>query len=62
VHYVPVHLQPFYRKNFGFNAGDFPVAEKFYERELSIPMYPALTDKDLNYISQTIVETLDKAK
>jgi UDP-4-amino-4,6-dideoxy-N-acetyl-beta-L-altrosamine transaminase len=62
VHYVPVHLQPFYRKNFGFNAGDFPVAEKFYERELSIPMYPALTDKDLNYISQTIAEILDKTK
>ena len=62
VHYIPVHLQPFYRKNFGFNSGDFPIAEKFYERELSIPMYPALTDKDLEYISKTIVETLDKIK
>ena len=62
VHYVPVHLQPFYRKNFGFKSGDFPIAEKFYERELSIPMYPLLTDKDLNYISKTIIETLNKIK
>ena len=62
VHYVPVHLQPFYRKNFGFNVHDFPIAEKFYERELSIPMYPDLTDDDLNYISNTIIEALDKLK
>ena len=62
VHYVPVHLQPYYRKTFGFKPGDFPVAEKFYERELSIPMYPQLTDKDLNYISKSIIETLDKSK
>lgn len=62
VHYVPVHLQPFYRKNFGFKAHDFPVAERFYERELSIPMYPALTEEDLEYISNTIIETLDKIK
>lgn len=54
VHYIPVHLQPFYRKNFGFKKGDFPTAEKFYEREISIPIYPSLTEEDVNYISQTI--------
>ena len=62
VHYVPVHLQPFYRKNFGFKAGDFPIAERFYERELSIPIYPSLEGKDLSYISKTIIDTLDKMK
>ncbi len=62
VHYVPVHLQPFYGKNYGFNAGDFPIAEKFYERELSIPIYPLLTIRDLSYISKTIIETLNRAK
>lgn len=62
VHYIPVHLQPFYRKNFGFKPGDFPVAEKFYEQEISIPMYPALTNEDLEYIAGTIIETVEKAK
>lgn len=62
VHYVPVHLQPFYRNNFGFKHGDFPIAEIFYERELSIPMYPALLNEDLDYITRSIVETLDKIK
>jgi UDP-4-amino-4,6-dideoxy-N-acetyl-beta-L-altrosamine transaminase len=58
VHYVPVHLQPFYRKNYGFKIGDFPVAEKFYEREISIPVYPSLQEEDLNYIANTILENL----
>jgi UDP-4-amino-4,6-dideoxy-N-acetyl-beta-L-altrosamine transaminase len=54
VHYIPIHLQPYYRKNFGFQPGDFPVAEKFYEQEMSIPVYPQLETEDLEYISQTI--------
>ena len=62
VHYVPVHFQPFYRKNYGFKPGDFPIAEKFYERELSIPMYPSLTENDLEYIFSTIIETLNRAR
>ncbi len=61
VHYIPVHLQPFYRRNYGFMAGDFPIAEKFYEREISIPIYPSLEEEDLNYISKTIVEALESA-
>lgn len=62
VHYIPVHLQPFYRKKFGFKAGDFPVAEKFYEREISIPIYPTLTKKDLKFITNAIKKTLDSYK
>jgi len=62
VHYVPVHLQPFYRKTFGFKTGDFPIAEKFYEREFSIPMYPLLENDDLVYISRTIIEAVESLK
>ena len=62
VHYIPVHLQPFYRKKFGFKPGDFPVSEKFYEQEISIPMYPTLTNEDLEYITAAIIETVEKAK
>jgi UDP-4-amino-4,6-dideoxy-N-acetyl-beta-L-altrosamine transaminase len=62
VHYVPVHLQPFYKNNFGFKHGDFPIAEIFYERELSIPMYPALSNEELGYITRSIIETLEKKK
>jgi len=62
VHYVPVHLQPFYSDNFGFKKGDFPAAEKFYEEEISIPMFPSLTDDDLIYISGAIKNIISGSK
>jgi len=43
VHYIPVHLQPFYRKNYRFQKGDYPISEKFYQNEVSLPVYPDLT-------------------
>ena len=43
VHYIPVHTQPWYR-DLGFRQGDFPVAERYYSRALTLPMYPGLTE------------------
>lgn len=54
VHYIPIHIQPYYKNNFGFNEGDFPVAEEFYKNEVSIPIYPLLEKEDLKYIVDTI--------
>jgi len=62
VHYIPVHLQPYYKNNFGFRKGDYPVSEKFYEEEISIPVYPALTNDDLDYISKTIIDIVKNNK
>ncbi|MCF7800173.1 DegT/DnrJ/EryC1/StrS family aminotransferase, partial [Candidatus Babeliales bacterium] len=53
VHYIPVHLQPYYKK-LGFKVGDYPVAEKFYEKEISLPLYPDLTYKDVKNIIKII--------
>jgi len=44
VHYVPVHLHPFYQKNFKFKQGDFPLAERYYESAISLPMFPTLSE------------------
>jgi len=46
VHYIPVHLQPYYQKTFGFAAGDFPHTEKYYDEALSLPLFPALTKEE----------------
>ena len=42
VHYIPIHLQPFYKKNYGFDSGDYPNAEILYTNEVSLPVYPSL--------------------
>jgi UDP-4-amino-4,6-dideoxy-N-acetyl-beta-L-altrosamine transaminase len=53
VHYVPTHLMPYYRQQ-GFKPGDFPLAEEYYSRCLSLPMYPTLTDEEQKYVIDTI--------
>ena len=57
VHYIPVHLQPYYRKHSGTKAGDFPHAENYYSKALSLPMYPDLTNDDI----RRVIEVLAKA-
>lgn len=45
LHYIPVHLQPYYRK-LGFGVGDYPVAEDYYSRAISLPQYPDLDENN----------------
>ena len=49
VHYVPVHQMPYYER-LGWRAGDFPLAEAYYQRCLSLPLYPTLTDDEQAYV------------
>lgn len=58
VHYIPIHLQPYYQKNFGYREGDFPNAEDYYGKCLSLPLYPALADKDVEYVIRRVKEVL----
>jgi len=54
VHYIPVHLQPYYKNNFNFKNGDFPIAEEFYRKELSLPVYPGLSEEDQDKVIHVI--------
>jgi len=54
VHYIPVHLQPYYR-DLGFKKGDFPVSESYYDKCLSLPMYPTLTENEQAYVINQIL-------
>jgi len=54
VHYIPVHLQPYYRR-LGFKEGDFPVAEAYYARAISLPMYAALTDAQQDFVVEQLL-------
>ena len=48
--YIPVHLQPYYQNTFGYQAGKCPEAEAYYEQALSLPLYPLLTDEDVDRV------------
>ena len=53
VHYIPIHLQPYYQE-LGFNQGDFPIAEQYYQRAISLPLFPDLSEQDQDYIIDTV--------
>ncbi|MBX2931833.1 MAG: UDP-4-amino-4,6-dideoxy-N-acetyl-beta-L-altrosamine transaminase [Chitinophagaceae bacterium] len=55
VHYIPVHTMPYYQHK-GYKKGDYPIAEKYYEACLSIPMYPTLTNEEQQYVITCINE------
>jgi len=57
VHYIPVHLHPFYRKKFHIGPGLCPVAETAYEQIISLPMFPGMTDEDV----EKVIEAMKKA-
>lgn len=50
VHYIPITHLSYYKKTFGYIKDDFPNAEEFYEREISIPMFPSLSEDEQDYV------------
>jgi UDP-4-amino-4,6-dideoxy-N-acetyl-beta-L-altrosamine transaminase len=61
VHYIPVHLQPYYR-DLGFAAGDFPQAEAYYAQAISLPLFPAMTDEQQDFVVAQLRRLLTDAQ
>jgi len=57
LHYIPVHMQPYYQA-MGFTAGQFPQAERYYKRAISLPLYPTLTEQQQQKVVDTLAELL----
>lgn len=58
LHYIPVHLQPYYQKNFSFQTGDFPQAEQYYREAISLPLYPDLSIEAQNRVIHKLKDIL----
>ncbi len=56
VHYIPVHLQPWYRRTYGYGRGKCPVAENYYRHTLSLPLFPSMTDEDVQRVIASILD------
>lgn len=57
VHYIPIHLQPDYRR-LGFAAGDFPDSERYYSRAISIPLFPNMTEEQQDRVIASLSRAL----
>lgn len=62
VHFIPLHLQPYYQKTYGYKKGHFPNAEKIYERCVSLPIYPKMTHEDVRDVIESVKDIIAKFK
>lgn len=60
VHFIPVHLMTAYSKKFGYKKGDFPNAEAWFENIVSLPLYPSMTDDDVDYVISSVQDIVHK--
>ena len=62
VHFIPLHLQPVYRRTYGYAAGQFPNAEAAFARAISLPIFPAMTDGEVDYVIDAVRTILREAR
>jgi perosamine synthetase len=60
VHYIPVHLHPYYRERFGYQGGEFAVAEGIYQQLISLPMFHGMTEQDVEGVITTINQVINE--
>lgn len=60
VHFIPLHIHPYYRQKYGFEPGDFPVAFDEYKREVSLPIYSRMSDSDVSRVIEAVLTIVDR--
>jgi perosamine synthetase len=58
IHYTPIHLHPYYRNRFGYQGGEFPVAESAFDRLISLPMFHGMSDEDVEDVIQAVTKVV----
>jgi perosamine synthetase len=61
VHFIPLHMHPYYQKAYGYRADEFPVASKQYQRYLSLPIFPGMTPAQVDYVIEQVLEIVKAA-
>lgn len=62
VHFIPIHLHPYYRDKYGYKPEDFPIAYSNYLRILSLPLYPRMTDEDVADVIEAVLDIIERYK
>jgi dTDP-4-amino-4,6-dideoxygalactose transaminase len=62
VHFIPLHIHPYYRETYGFQPDDFPVAHEAYQRIISLPIYARMTDDDVKRVIESVTEIVKSHK
>jgi perosamine synthetase len=60
VHFIPLHIHPYYRETYGYKPSDFPVSYQNYKRIISLPLYPKMADEDVNRVIEAVTDIVVK--
>jgi len=60
VHFIPLHLHPYYRETYGFESDDLPIAFREYRREISLPIYSAMSDGDVQSVIDAVTAIVEE--
>jgi dTDP-4-amino-4,6-dideoxygalactose transaminase len=60
VHFIPIHLHPYYRDKYGYKPEDFPVAYREYQRIISLPLYPRMSDRDVEDVIEAVADVVKR--
>lgn len=60
VHFIPLHLHPYYQRTYGYKRGDFPVAESAFDRTVSLPIYPRMSENDVDDVIASVRKVVDQ--
>ena len=59
VHFIPIHKHPYYKDKYGYKSEDYPIANRVFERSLSLPIYPDMNDEEVDYVIQKVKEIVE---
>ncbi|HEY8910356.1 MAG TPA: DegT/DnrJ/EryC1/StrS family aminotransferase, partial [Desulfosporosinus sp.] len=62
VHFIPLHMHPYYRDTYGYKPGDFPVAEGVFERIISLPLYPRMSMQDAKDVVDAVKRIIERSR
>jgi dTDP-4-amino-4,6-dideoxygalactose transaminase len=60
VHFIPLHMQPYWRDTYGLENSQFPVASREFQRVVSLPIYPGMTDRDVEFVTAMLLDVAEK--
>jgi dTDP-4-amino-4,6-dideoxygalactose transaminase/lipopolysaccharide/colanic/teichoic acid biosynthesis glycosyltransferase len=60
VHFIPIHLHPYYRDKYRYKPGDFPISHRESQRILSLPLHPRMSDQDVDDVIETVIDIAHK--
>jgi dTDP-4-amino-4,6-dideoxygalactose transaminase len=56
VHFIPLHMHPYYKNTYGYREEDFPIASRQYQRYISLPIFPGMTASQIDYVIENVLE------